>query len=109
VGFEAIARGPIRVAGEAFVIEELEPVADAVLAHWMDRHAADVGHSFRAPGEPLARLGVVTGVVSDRLFRIRPGVPLLPVDDKRVHDVVSAVSLDRRITAEAFDFHGLLL
>src|SRR6185295_1013561 len=83
VRFEAIARGPIGVAGRAIVIEEPEPVADAVLGHRIYRHVADRGQSFCVPGEPLAGLGVVARVVSDRLLGIGPGMALLTVDDER--------------------------
>ena len=87
------------------MIEEPEPVADALLDHRMHGHVADVGQSHRAPGQPFARLGVVARVVSDRLLGIAPGVPLLPVDDERFHDAVGVVRLDQRATPEAFDLH----
>src|SRR5262245_57794103 len=109
VGLEAIARGPIRVAGEAVMVEELEPVVDPVLAHRVHGDVADRSSSFCAAGEPLGRLGVVVSVVPNRILRVRPGMDLLAVYDEGRDDGVRVLGLDQRITSEAFDLHAILL
>jgi hypothetical protein len=109
MGFEAIARGPIGVAGEGVVVEEPEPVVDAVPGRRLHGDVGDLRQSFCAPCEPLRRLGVVAGVVPHRFFRVCPGVAFLPVGHEGVGDGIGVVRLDQRMTPETLDLHGVLL
>jgi len=109
MGLEAVARSPVGVAREGVMVEEPEPVVDAIPGHRMHRDVADLRLAVRASGEPLGRIGVIAGVRPNRVLGIRPGVVLLSVDYESVDDGVGVVSLDQRVTSEAFDLHRLLL
>ena len=49
---EAVARSPVRVVGEGIVIEEGEPVIDALLGHRVYDNPADLRPPFRGAGKP---------------------------------------------------------
>ena len=95
-----------RRAGECIVIEEPEPVVDAVLRHRMHRDIGNLGQSFRTPGETFDRLNVVAGVFPDGLLGVRPGASLLAVGYERADDCIGVVCFHQSSTFEAFDLHG---
>src|SRR5215470_5388021 len=105
MGLEAIARGPVGVPGEGVVVEEPEPVIDALLGDRVHRYGADLREPFGGTGEALGRLTVVPSVVPDCLLRVRPGVAAAPVGHECVGDGVDIAGLDTRVTPEAFDVH----
>jgi len=88
------------------VIEERQPVADTVVAHWMNDDVGDFGASLAVAAASLSRLGVVARVVADRLLGLRPGVFLLAVGQENVSDGVGVMRLEQLGTLEAFDVHG---
>ena len=70
VRFYAIAGRPAWITGESFVVEETEPVTDAVLRDGMHGHLPDLRQPFGSPCEPLGGLSYVAGPVAERLFGI---------------------------------------
>jgi hypothetical protein len=107
--FEAIARGPVGVAGEGVMVHEPEPIVDPIGGHRVYSDVADLRQPFCASCKPLGRVGVVARVVPDRFLRISPGMALSPVGIERIGYRIRSGRLDHRITPEAFDLHGFLL
>jgi hypothetical protein len=48
------------------MVEELEPLVDAIVGERMHGNVADLRQPFGAASEPLGRLGIVPGVVPNR-------------------------------------------
>src|SRR5262245_39175110 len=107
--FEAIARGPIRVASERVMIEESKPVIDAVFSHSVNGNVRDLGQSFSIYGESFGRLRVVAGVVPARVIGVRPRMRHPSMGQESAGDGVGITRFRQRAALEAFDFHGFLM
>ena len=106
---EAIAGGPVGVAGESVTIEETEPVLDAVRRHRVNRDGSDLRQALGLVADPLAGLAIVPGVVAQGRFRVRPGVLLLAVMEEEVFEGKGVCGLQGLVALKTFHVHGFLL
>ena len=107
-GVRGNSRRPSRVTGEGVVVEEPEPVVDAVLGHRLHRDGADLRESFCRPGDSLGRLAVVPGVVPDRLLGVRPTCGSFARGPRKRRRRRRRRPPRSHVTPEAFDLHGFL-
>jgi hypothetical protein len=87
------------------MVEEPNPVVEAVFSYRMNRDLTDVTEPLGIPRRSHVRLGVVTGIVADCLFRIRPVMTLLGVGHESISDRLGVVAFDPCVPSEALHPH----
>ncbi len=87
------------------MIEQIEPVGEAILGDGMDGEVSDYGEAGGVLAEALDGPGVIAHVVAQRLFGMVPLVHVDAVGQEELLEPVQRLGLEEHVAGKAVGFH----